>query len=104
MGVILFWGMKVMIEGLGWNVKLINFKMRLGTNFFKIMLKKLIVSLISKLISLRLQSYYYSSTTFISSPLHEKELPCFPFEVGGNYNWIKICDVKIKTLGTPTAV
>ena len=24
--------------------------------------------------------------------------------LGGNYNWIKICDVKIKTLGTPTAV
>ena len=24
--------------------------------------------------------------------------------VGGNYNWIKICDVQIKTLGIPTAV
>ena len=53
------WRGEEIIEGLGeqfgWSLKLINLIMRLSTNFLIIMLKKLVPSLILKLISLRLQ-------------------------------------------------
>ena len=51
--------MEEIIKGLGYqlgsSLKLNNLRVRLGTNFFNIMLKKLVLSLILKLISLRLQ-------------------------------------------------
>ena len=54
-----FLGVEEQIKGLGyqlgWSLKQINLRMRIGTNFFNIMLKKLVLSLIIKLISLRLQ-------------------------------------------------
>ena len=56
--VILLLGMEEVIKGLGqqlgWSLKLINFRMRLGTNIFNTRLKKFILSLILKLISFRL--------------------------------------------------
>ena len=52
-------GMEKIIKGLGqqlsWSLKLIILRMRIGTNFFNIMIKELVLSLILKLLSLRLQ-------------------------------------------------
>ena len=45
---------EVIDEGLGWSLKLINLRVSLSTNFFNIMLKKLVPGLILKSISLRL--------------------------------------------------
>ena len=46
-----FWRGEEIIEGLGqqlgWSLKLINLGMRLSTNFFNVMLKKLVLNLIS---------------------------------------------------------
>ena len=76
-----FWERRILILGLGqqlgWSLKLINLRMRLIANFFNIMLKKLVMSLIFKLISLRLQPNCQSSPSIISSHLQKIELPLY---------------------------
>ena len=48
--------------------------------------------------------FIISRLVFLENPIPIASLQTIMLRLGGNYNRIKICDVKIKTLVSPTAV